>query len=85
MIKLLELLPFLITSIATAIATLQGHKVYQRKKDQAYPQCPTCMQSIRPIAPDAVCAQCGLSRAEHDSKIAHDGSWHMFKPTRSLR
>lgn len=85
MIRVLELLPFIITSIATAVATLQGRRVYQRKRDEAFPRCPTCAQSIRPISPTAVCAVCGLTRAEHDSIIGRDpGTLHMFK-IRSLR
>ena len=49
--KVLELLPLLITSIATAIATLGGRHVYVKQRDKNRPKCPMCNQSLRPPPP----------------------------------
>jgi hypothetical protein len=78
-IKILELLPFVITSLATAIATLRGHQVYLRKRDALYPKCPTCTQSIRPIRGDEVCGVCGYTRDEHAEAIKRTKFVHNFK------
>lgn len=77
--KFLEILPLLLTSIATAIATLRGHAVYTRVRDRDRPKCPTCGTSIRPPRGEELCGVCGYSRAEHAQAIKRTGFVHNFR------